>query len=103
QRGGVQDDRGHRPPHVDLDLHLAVEAIAFGGDAQDVVPRHDVLRELPRRRREGKARLGARLREGECCDEGEEDLLQFARGSGRSWNFTTRGRLAVPPSLWNTV
>ena len=24
-----------------------------------------------------------------------------ASGSGRIWNFKTRGRLAVPPSEWN--
>jgi hypothetical protein len=29
--------------------------------------------------------------------------IHLASGSGRSWNRTARGRLAVPPSRWNIV
>ena len=28
-------------------------------------------------------------------------LAHRASGSGRNWNFTTFGRLSVPPSRWN--
>ena len=27
----------------------------------------------------------------------------FANGSGRNWNFTTFGRVPLPPSMWNGV
>ncbi len=113
QLGGIDDDRRHRSGDFDIYERFGVEAIVGRrrNDAQRVVPGHHVLGQLPRCRRKREARLGAcrgeaaeqqRCRERKRVDR-NPGRRQFASGSGRSWNFTTRGRFSLPPSTWNTV
>jgi hypothetical protein len=70
---GIELDGRDRPRDLDLDLRAAVEALggSIRHDAQRIVLRHDVLRQLAGRGLEGEARLG--YGRAGCQDRGQEE------------------------------